>query len=474
MRGYILDLDNTLYDENQYLRWVFLDFWKKHGLDESSFEHICSQALSDESRLHSKDIFKTFLELAPIGYTQEHHNELFDLYANIDCEIELYQDAKDFLQYLEQNNYPAAILTNGPVQAQKNKIKNLKLSHMLVFYARENGIKYEKPHPNAFQKVLDYFALQAKDCHMIGDNPNTDLYGASQIGITPVWLQRGYAKNMQNTTQCIAISNFNQLKEPNCPDINYLHISQKKELLPFQQKIAHLFCSCFERKFDSKLWEWLYLNNPFGDPLISLAFMDGVLVGHYAFIPIATTQHRTLLSVTTAVLKAARKHNIFFDLAKRAYQFAKQMHYDFIVGFPNKKSAQVHEKLLDWTIYPTFVSQCYFKDFKKLSFPTTKDKSCSLDLSNSNFLNWRTSKPNATYHHKGQNFYKFYGDDIDILTLRNDYQLLDFKSNFRINFLTMSKDLEKYKCFDYPFAVKNLHSSKTPNFYPELLMSDVF
>ncbi|WP_305862894.1 HAD family hydrolase [Helicobacter cholecystus] len=212
MKGYILDLDNTLYDENGYLHYVFLEFWEKHNLDKNLFKSICSQALCDESRLNSKDIFKTFLNLTPIGYTKHAHDELFEIYTSLDCEINLYEDAKEFLEYLSTKNTPVAILTNGPIKAQSNKIRNLSLS-LPVFYARENGIQYEKPHPNAFQKVLDFFSLPPQECCMIGDHPHTDLHGASQIGITPIWLQRGYTRNMDYTLKINKISNFNKLKE---------------------------------------------------------------------------------------------------------------------------------------------------------------------------------------------------------------------------------------------------------------------
>lgn len=213
MRGYILDLDNTLYDENQYLHCVFLEFWNKHHLDNNDFEKICSQALGDESRLKSKDIFTTFLELTPIGYTKQYHDELFGIYTSIHCEITLYEDAKVFLDYLKKNNTQVAILTNGPIIAQKNKIKNLALSNIPIFYARDNGVQFEKPHPQAFQKVLNYFALQPQECYMIGDNPLTDLHGALKLGITPIWLQRGYARKIQTTISCDKILNFNEIKE---------------------------------------------------------------------------------------------------------------------------------------------------------------------------------------------------------------------------------------------------------------------
>ncbi|WP_170126820.1 HAD family hydrolase [Helicobacter anseris] len=213
IKGFILDLDNTLYDENQYLYNVFLDFWTKYFFTQENFEDICTQTLSDETRLHSKDIFRTFLELTPLGYAQNYHDELFSIYASIQCKLSLYEDAQEFLDFLKQQDYQIAILTNGPIQAQKNKINNLKITGIPIFYAREDGIEYEKPHPKAFLKVLNHFRLSPKDCCMIGDNPYTDIEGADKARILPILLKRGYAKNVQNHIQCDTISNFKVLKD---------------------------------------------------------------------------------------------------------------------------------------------------------------------------------------------------------------------------------------------------------------------
>lgn len=211
IKGFIFDLDNTLYDENLYLYNVFLDFWNNHFSTQEGFENICIQTLCDKTRLHSKDIFRTFLEFTPLGYAQSYHDELFTIYTNIQCNLNFYEDAQELLSFLKSHNYPIAILTNGPIQAQKNKVKNLKITDIPVFYAREDGVEYEKPHPQAFMKVLDFFNLSPNDCCMIGDNPQTDIHGAQQVGIVPILLKRGYAKELQNNTQ--HVTNLKKIKE---------------------------------------------------------------------------------------------------------------------------------------------------------------------------------------------------------------------------------------------------------------------
>lgn len=260
----------------------------------------------------------------------------------------------------------------------------------------------------------------------------------------------------------------------NTNGVVFVHLSKSEDLLIFQKEILDLFYQCFQFHLDEKLWEWAYLNNPLGSPIVNLAFIDNTLVGHYAFIPIPITHSSVLLSMTTMVKQSARKYNVFFDLAQKSYNFAKKNHFDFIVGFPNKKSAPVHEKLLDWKLFPSFVAQCDFENFLKNTPITPSHDLHMLDLNNTAFVNWRISKPNISYAQNGKNIYKFFDDQIDLLTLRGNYHSLDFDKQRHINFIVQSEKLERYKIFDYPFAIKNLRSTSIPDFYLELLMSDVF
>lgn len=258
-------------------------------------------------------------------------------------------------------------------------------------------------------------------------------------------------------------------------EITFKHIANHDELITYQDDIMQLFQECFLYSFDEKIWKWAYIDNPMGNPIINLAFMNKKLVGHYAFIPIATTNYRTLLSLTTMVDPLARKYNVFFDLAKRAYDFAKENYYDFIIGFPNKKSALIHEKILNWEILQTFVAQCDLNNLSNtFQISNPLQQSCMLDLFCNDFINWRISKPNITYHKKKNTIYKYYGGNIDLLTQRENDGYPNLFAECKLNFITSDSSLEYSKIFDYPFAIKGLRSKNIPNFYPELLMSDIF
>lgn len=237
--------------------------------------------------------------------------------------------------------------------------------------------------------------------------------------------------------------------------IDYLHLHDKKELLKFKDQILTLFADCFMRQLDESLWEWLYLQNPLGDPIINLAFLDKKLIGHYAFIPIKTNQHKIFLSATTMVHPSARKYNAFFDLALRSYEFAKP-HCDFIVGFPNKNSAIIHKTLFHWELEPTFIIQT-----KSFAFASHQTSCINLDLTDQSFLQWRLSKPNASYITTKENLiFKPYKNSLDIVYSGEAKHLEE--SHLPYNILTKDPAYKDQKLIDYPFAFKALNPQITP------------
>lgn len=207
----IFDLDNTLYDENQYFHSVFMEFCKLHKISEEKAFQASHHTLQDQVRLKTKDIFRSFLQTTPLGFDQALHDELYKLYTQNVCQLRPFEDAITILSFLQDQKNPFAILTNGPLPAQQNKIKNLNFQHFPVFFARGKGREYEKPHPKAFGLVLESFqGFEAKDCIFVGDHPNTDILGAKNIGMMALRLKRGYARHIHSS---LADKDITDLKE---------------------------------------------------------------------------------------------------------------------------------------------------------------------------------------------------------------------------------------------------------------------
>lgn len=195
----ILDLDNTLYDETAYFKGVLRQFEQMLQLPLGSVCH----SIDYISRSESKDILKDCLQHACV-YSLANHNVLFNLYKTAQLGLQTYAGVDKYLSQLKAYGCYIAILTNGVVDVQKNKVSNLNFDMKIdkVFYARENDGDYEKPEKECFINVLNYFGCELSEAIMIGDSYKNDYQGAINAGIQALWLSDN------NSEPDISISNL--------------------------------------------------------------------------------------------------------------------------------------------------------------------------------------------------------------------------------------------------------------------------
>lgn len=194
IRAVVFDLDNTLYNEHLYFVEVFSEFCRQANLEFS----LLSSYIDENIRIKSSDIFRHVLKSASF-FNEERHEKLFLIYKNIECSISLYDDALDILGFLKTSKYKTGVLTNGVVEAQKNKIKCLGIGPDIIdtiFYARMLGKENEKPCVKAFDKISELLEVEKKEILFVGDHPFTDIKGAINSGMKAVRLLRGYAKEI--------------------------------------------------------------------------------------------------------------------------------------------------------------------------------------------------------------------------------------------------------------------------------------
>ncbi|EAI5466192.1 HAD family hydrolase [Campylobacter lari] len=207
IRAVIFDLDNTLYNENMYIAEVLHIFSKKYGLDFNKNDFIDNENLREKSN----DIFSFWLHNINF-YSKQKQEELFALYQNISFSMPLYEDARELLVFLKRQRVKIAILTNGVVSVQENKIKcikELKKYKPRIFYARSLGKDYEKPHEKSFKMVLDSLNEDIENVIFIGDNLLTDIVGAERVGIKAIWVNRNDSKNIANVE--FAVTNLREV-----------------------------------------------------------------------------------------------------------------------------------------------------------------------------------------------------------------------------------------------------------------------
>lgn len=266
-----------------------------------------------------------------------------------------------------------------------------------------------------------------------------------------------------------------------------LVIKDKSELLGYKKDILDLFFEAYGQGLSSDIWDWAYINNPFGSPYVALAFDDG-LVAHYAVIPYplmnrSGAKQKSFLSMTTMVAKSHRKFGLFTRLASLAYGELKKDGADFVMGFPNQMSAPGFRKRLEWEVLePDFVvsvNRQKLDELLNLDGLVEIEESSQLvvNLSDCELRDWRLSKPGVTYSWRDGIAYKEYEGEIDVIYYESLEALKNLPTASAYNLL-LPADIVSDKSvvsFEYMFGGLGLNKDFDPtSVHRQMCLSDVF
>lgn len=196
------DLDHTLWDYDTNASQSLFELFEKHRLDKLD-------------RFSKEDLAKTFFE---VNY------DLWDLYnvgkiqrpdirerrfpaiferlganrADVPLTFELeyvslaptksgtFDGAHDILEYLSER-YELHIITNGFDDIQATKLESSKLDHFFDVIITSETTAYRKPDKEIFELAMDRAGALLEQSIMIGDNLESDIRGAKNIGMDHVW-----------------------------------------------------------------------------------------------------------------------------------------------------------------------------------------------------------------------------------------------------------------------------------------------
>lgn len=204
MKLAIFDLDDTLVNfaatrEIAYRRLA--EHLDAQGVDSVAFGQVCPAmdrqlfARFEQGHLSRAEYrLRRFSEpLAAIGVVPE--NALVQQLNRIfmDCVNDaplLFDDVLPLLQRLRSLDIRTAILTNGPSDGQRRKLKATGLGDCVDHVAIGEEIGFSKPSPLAFHSVVERFALVNSDALMVGDSPELDYDAALKAGLKALLLDR--------------------------------------------------------------------------------------------------------------------------------------------------------------------------------------------------------------------------------------------------------------------------------------------
>jgi len=122
--------------------------------------------------------------LSDFGYAETLAESAFKVFYKARSEVDLYDGVHTLLNTLS-STYPLAAITNGNADLQSIGIAG----YFEKIYAA-NLTLAEKPAPDMFNLCVSDLGITAGTLLHVGDNPVTDVYGASAAGVQTVWFNQ--------------------------------------------------------------------------------------------------------------------------------------------------------------------------------------------------------------------------------------------------------------------------------------------
>lgn len=221
------DLDHTIWDFHR----------NSHEAIEEVFDNFHIQKLGG---IDFNSFLKRYREVNGSLWKQYNHGKInkselrdarfkrvlssFDLDKSLDSRLleKLYMDvcprkpnlvegALDLLDYLQAKGYDLHILTNGFEETTITKLSSSNILDYFKVTVTSEGLQTTKPNAEFFERAMEKAKSTPEDTLMIGDNLDTDIKGAKNVGIDQVYYNPEENKHKEEVT--FEIKRLRELKE---------------------------------------------------------------------------------------------------------------------------------------------------------------------------------------------------------------------------------------------------------------------
>jgi putative hydrolase of the HAD superfamily len=190
IRVIAFDLDDTLYPEKEYVLSGFKavsEFLKDYvDIDDPYQEFI-----KTFNRGERKKTFDVTLKRLGVEYNETLIQDLVDCYRAHFPNIQPYDDVVPILHHLK-GKYHLALITDGYLQAQRNKVRVLDIEQFFekIVYTDAYSEDYWKPSPFSYRLVMENFLAEGNECAYIADNIKKDFIAPNKLGWLTVQIKR--------------------------------------------------------------------------------------------------------------------------------------------------------------------------------------------------------------------------------------------------------------------------------------------
>lgn len=188
----LLDLDDTLYPEREFARGGFRAAAESlaaavHRPADELFA-ICWQRFETGVR---GSIFDSVLTELNVAHDATRIDELVRAYRLHEPNLVLFDDADRLLTSMA-SQYGLGLLTDGPADVQRRKVKALGLQRRIeaIVYSDDFGREHWKPSPIPYLELLRKLHVDPSHAVYVADNPKKDFIGARRLGLQTVRIRR--------------------------------------------------------------------------------------------------------------------------------------------------------------------------------------------------------------------------------------------------------------------------------------------
>jgi HAD superfamily hydrolase (TIGR01549 family) len=210
LRGLVFDLDDTLVAAtrarlrgNRVLRELGID--PRHWRRVSGRWWVRYQA----GEISSQEL--RFGRFAELGLQGEAAIAADEAWRRVAFGARLRRGARRLLLEARRAGLRTAILTNGTIDPQRNKLRANGLLELVDVALVSEEVGHHKPHPEAFRHALAQLGLGPPEAAMIGDDLAADVEGALQAGFSRVAWITGEPGARHADARVVVVSRLDQV-----------------------------------------------------------------------------------------------------------------------------------------------------------------------------------------------------------------------------------------------------------------------
>ena len=167
----VFDLDDTLYNELDYLKSAYIEISKE--LKPNNWEQLYARLFSIYR--NKQDVFEFISSTFQLD-----KKELIRKYRNHIPNINPFDGVIETLRKIKDSKGKLAIITDGRSITQRNKLKKLGLLSYFDYVIISEEIGTEKPNESNYKKIEDHFNLETY--FYIADNFKKDFIAPKKLG----------------------------------------------------------------------------------------------------------------------------------------------------------------------------------------------------------------------------------------------------------------------------------------------------